>query len=110
MFYLSEKEVDDALASYSCLFDWEEHDAKIRKDAIEEFCNGIELDTPMHFTKEQSEWIKKYVILKRYEAIEEFVKEFEKSIKSEIRVERWWTDVVKTQMIAEKLKGDAENG
>lgn len=26
----------------------------------------------MHFTKEQSDWIKKYVILKRYATLDEF--------------------------------------
>jgi len=32
----------------------------------------IELEKPMHFTKEQSAWIKKYVILKKREVLEEF--------------------------------------
>lgn len=105
MIYINEEEVDDALASYSCLFDWEEHNAKVRETAIEEFISEIDLDKPMQFTKEQSAWIKKYVILKRHDAIDELVKEFDKSIKSEIRREYWWTDVVvRMKKIAEQLK------
>lgn len=48
-----------------------EHDAKVRATAIDEFISEIDLDKPMHFTKEQAAWIKKYVILKRQDAIEE---------------------------------------
>lgn len=82
-----------------------EHDAKVRATAIEEFISEIELDKPMHFTKEQTAWIKKYVILKRHDAIDELVKEFDKSIKSEIRREYWWTDVVvRVKKIGEQLK------
>lgn len=32
----------------------------------------VKIETPMHFTKEQSDWIKKYVILKRYATLDEF--------------------------------------
>jgi len=85
------------------------YDEKVKTDAIEEFCNEIDIDKPMHFTKEQAAWIKKYVILKRHDAIDELVKEFDKSIKSEIRREYWWTDVVvRMKKIAERLKGGAE--
>ena len=83
----------------------EEHDAKVRETAIEEFISEIDLDKPMHFTKEQAAWIKKYVILKKHDAIDELVKEFDKSIKYEIRSEYWWTDViVRMKKIAEQLK------
>lgn len=38
---------------------------------------GIDLSAPMHFTKEQSEWIKVHVILKRQEARAEAIEEVE---------------------------------
>lgn len=44
---------------------------KGRVDALEEFCSEIDLEEPMHFTKEQVRWIKKYVIVKRQNVIEE---------------------------------------
>lgn len=85
------------------------YDSKVRADAIEEFISEIDLDKPMQFTKEQAAWIKKYVILKKHDAIDELVKEFDKSIKSEIRREYWWADVVvRMKKIAERLKGGAE--
>jgi len=72
--------------SYSCdkcdeLLNYllDRYDAKVRATAIEEFISEIDLDKPMHFTKEQAAWIKKYVILKRHDAIKEFVKSIEKN-------------------------------
>lgn len=47
----------------------------------------LDLDIPQHFTKEQSNWIKAYVILKKKEAkvdaIEEFVNEYKNFVSDE---------------------------
>lgn len=40
----------------------------------------IDLEKPMHFTKEQSEWIKQYVILKRKEVIDDTIQEIHDNV------------------------------
>lgn len=63
---------------YSCIYDIgrelaDKEYQQGRADAIEEFCSEIDLEEPMHFTKEQVRWIKKYVILKRWNVIDECI-------------------------------------
>lgn len=58
---------------------------------------GIDLSAPMHFTKEQSEWIKSYVILKRKEARAEAIEEVESKMISAYTVFKYGADITEAR-------------
>lgn len=77
-------------------------------EAFEEWLAN-DLSKPMHFSKEQSKWIKSYVILKRQEAVDEFLSEFDKWAKTNKKLTYFWTEfVVEAQRIARQLRGAEE--
>lgn len=51
------------------------------KVEIKDLSVDVELDSPQHFTKTQSAWIKKYVILKKREARSEIIDSLKKVIR-----------------------------